>query len=818
MTFHLAKRFVSARSSAWPRSPALCLLALLSLLALASCGRLKVSAASSKAQSGNTDIEITTKVHLQGVRRFGINIGGQNFYDSGQMLRNLVFRNPGFEGEAWRSILRCKVATVSSCTDENQYSVWPAKFLQGARFEFLTGPAAGLSGTILSSSGSSASGPESGVSFSFPPLPKLPVAGDFVIVSFELPGEADKGWWTNTLQTGSAFATETRDLSPNSPGKQALRIQASGAGQSARLDSYFDTFDGRSFLTLKGRYTLSFRAKGAGGNNLLTFGILRTDQKSGNEVLLPARALHLTGSWKDYSFDWNADEDGTRIGHVDLSFAVSGADVLLDDVCLVAAAASDNPTAFRNEVVATLRDLKPGILRYNDVLTDAASTLDNLIAPPLARVRAGYSTQATSQEQIPLGLQEVLVLSRAVHAEPWYALPATMTPDDVKRLIEYLAGPPNSPYGAKRAALGQVEPWTHVFPILHLEFGNELWNRNTFYGAAMSDPAAYGRRAAQLFAAARSSPSFTADKFDLVLGSQAVNPWWTSQELVNSGQYDSVAVAPYLFDALVDASSPEAIFGPMLAEPQMVDSRSSGYMAGQAKAARDAPKSARLEVYEVNLGTDQGQAPQASVDSAATSLGSALSVMEHMLLMLRDLDANAQSVYSLTGYVNKFRNPGNSNEHTPLWGNVIDMGGPTNRRRPLFLAEKMVNEAIGSSMLETRLSGADPIWTQPHSRNNDIELANAHVLQAFAFAEGRQQSLIVFNLDRQNAHTITLSGHGSPTGQIAVSQLRSSAITDTNEQSDLVHVVRAVLPKLDAQTPYALPPFSMTVLEWKSAH
>jgi alpha-L-arabinofuranosidase len=40
----------------------------------------------------------------------------------------------------------------------------------------------------------------------------------------------------------------------------------------------------------------------------------------------------------------------------------------------------------------------------------------------------------------------------------------------------------SSPYGAKRAALGQAEPWTSIFSVIHLELGNEEWNAGVFAG------------------------------------------------------------------------------------------------------------------------------------------------------------------------------------------------------------------------------------------------------------------------------------------------------------------------------------------------
>ena len=59
-----------------------------------------------------TNISIESKVIRSNVKRFGMNISGQTFYDSGQMLRNLTFRNPGFEGTIWQTVLTCKFVKV----------------------------------------------------------------------------------------------------------------------------------------------------------------------------------------------------------------------------------------------------------------------------------------------------------------------------------------------------------------------------------------------------------------------------------------------------------------------------------------------------------------------------------------------------------------------------------------------------------------------------------------------------------------------------------------------------------------------------------
>ena len=112
-----------------------------------------------------TVIDVSNTQIQSGMKRVGMNIEGQNFYDSGQMLRNLVFRNPGFEGETWQSILHCVSASSSSCTDSNAWTQWPANFLKGASIQFISGSANGQSGTVTGSTAAN-SGSGTGMSLS----------------------------------------------------------------------------------------------------------------------------------------------------------------------------------------------------------------------------------------------------------------------------------------------------------------------------------------------------------------------------------------------------------------------------------------------------------------------------------------------------------------------------------------------------------------------------------------------------------------------------------------------------------------------------
>ncbi len=765
--------------------------------------------AAAPSNSGTTNIDVGGAVIRTGMNRIGMNIEGQNFYDSGQMLKNLVFRNPGFEAETWQSILHCAAVAANSCTDGNVWTQWPANFLQGATFQFIHGAAQGQTGSVLTSTAASSSG-NIGVTVTFSPMTTQPAAGDFVVVSKTIPGNAQAGWWTTT-SGGASLSTDFTDLSPETPGKQALELNASGSGQIAQIDGYFDTTDTHNFVLLDGTYTIAFRAKAVSGNQM-TVSLAR--QVAGGSYF--KQTIPLTNTWQDYSFTFSAAEtSSTPIGSMDLRFMVSGANVYVDDVSLTPVETGTNATAFRDAVVSALTALQPGTLRYMDDGGPAfGSSIDNMIAVPFARQRSGSSEAISEEDDVPLGLNEFLQLCQAVGAQPWYVLPPAISPGDMQNLIEFLAGGPSTTYGAKRAALGQSAPWTSVFPVVHLELGNEQWNNPTFPGQSINDPIAYGNRVSTIYGAARSAPDYNPASFDLIMGSFVVNSWYTGQETANATNYDSISVAPYMFGSFNDASSTEAIYGPMFAEPEMSDSTSGGNMYQQAQAAASAGKS--LVSYEENLATQGGTAPQSMVSAVVPSVGGGVMMADHMLLQMRDLGVKVQNVWALPGYSNAFNNPNGGSETTPLFGTVVDMGGQSNLQRPVFLAEQLVNQAILPTMIATTVTGANPTWNQPLSTNDNVQLNGAHQLQSFAFTDGaNHRSVVLVNLSRTSALPVTFSDVNAPAGTVTITELTSANLTDSNEAGDVVAPTKTTATGFNPATPYSLPPFSVTVFQWQ---
>jgi alpha-L-arabinofuranosidase len=774
-----------------------------------------------QSQTTSTNIAIGSTVIQPGVKHLGINLATHNYWDSGQMMQNLVLENPGFEGEIYQSIIECASGTTTTCVDSG-YSSWPAGFWNGATFEFFYGAANGAAGTI-SNYTAAASGQGGTLTFASP-IDVAPAKGDFVIVRQTVPGNAAAGWWTRTSGNG-AITTNTTDLPPGTTGSQTIALSAPAANSSAHLDSYFDSMTGRSFIQLDGSFQVSFLAKGTGGSNSVAVTVSRLGYKT-----YLRHKVSLTNSWQTYTLTFGASETGSAVGTFDLDFATVGQDSFyLDDVSLQSTSPAQ-PTAFRDAVVSTLTALNPGILRFwtGNQLGD---TLDNLIAGPFARLRSGYSAYATSQTAIEYGLYDFLQLCQTIGAEPWFVVPTTFSTTDAANLIEYLAGVSSTTYGAKRAAQGQVEPWTSVLPKIHLEFGNEAWN-STFRGGSIENPAAYGARAQTIFSAMRAVPTYSASSFDLVLGGQAANPWLNQQIQNRTNNNDSFAIAPYMMYEVNTFATNEDLFAPLLAEPQAFYSPSGNaegvssthltidgagrYVHGgmvylDQLAIKNSTHPVPVVIYESNLSTLSGAITQSVINKFTPSIGAGLAEIENMLLGISK-GIITQTLWSLPQWDSAISTAGGATT-VPLWAAVIDMGGPTNLRRPQYLAIQLANQTIpnGGSMLQTVQSGANPTWNQ--AMVNSVQLNDAHYIESFAFSNGSQSGLILLNLNLTEALPVTFSGANAPAGTVQVTELTSTNVTDTNESSSVVVPVSSS-QTFNAATTLSLPPFSMTALTW----
>ena len=743
-----------------------------------------------------TNIQITTTVQQPAVRRLGIYLADQTFYDSGQMLKNLIYRNPGFEPMKYRSILTCATVSANSCTDATTWSAQPSAFWAGGTYLVLSGASQGATGKLLSSVKASAA---TGQQVTFDQNLSL-APGDNISVTNTFPGHGDQGWWTAT-SGGGTVTTESNDLSSETPGTQAISLNAAAVGQWVGISSYFDSTPGISFLQLNGNYQLTFRAKAVAGNNTLT---VQVGRQSASTSPFLNRTVKLTNAWADYTLNFSASENGSAIGTLGLTFSAYGATVQLDDVSLVQSNSDPtNTTVFRDSVVNTLKTLHPGTLRMMASNAALGADIADQLATPFARYREGYFLGSSETDDIPYGIPEFLALCQAVGAEPWLTIPTATTPAEISALIQYLTGNGSDPYSGARIKAGQLQPWTSSFSQIHIELGNENWN-GIFAGEAMNYPA-YPVWANKVFAAARATSGYSAARFDLILNGWSSVPWYNQQLLATATQQDTIDIAPYLLlNANNEAQATQ--FGALLAEPELFDAN-NGIVPQTIQIANAAKHPTRVSVYETNLSPTGGTITQAQLNLLGPSLAAGIASTEHMLQMMR-AGVQTQNAFALPQY-QTLRADGKT---VRLWGMVVDMGN-TNRQRPQFLAEALANSAITGNLLQTVQTGANPTWNQPLS-SDGVQLNGAHTLQSFAFQNGTTHTLVLFNLSQTAALPVTFSGTYAPSGNVAVTQLTSAHNTDNNETSTVVAPTSKTLTAFNPAAAYSLPACSMTVLTW----
>lgn len=767
-----------------------------------------------------TVINVSTNVAVAAVKRFGIGLAQHNYYDSGQMMKELLFRNPGFEGLLFRSVVRLGTnATSSSAIEDQPYGQWPSGFWAGASYEVVWSSAAakGRSGVVTNSlapnrvnAPNDPAGSTQGTTYLFGDSDpaRVPAPGDYLVLRKTAVGGADGGAafasWDLGNSGGGTIASETADLPGDTEGQQCVRLTALVPGQQAAIRGRFDTTTG--FVRLNGQFRLAFKAKGAGGANRLLASVRR-----GSLTPYLSQPIQLGTAWTNIALAFPVAEPADISGTVTVEFSpVNQSAALLDDVSLRQTdSAPDNPTAFRDAVVDTLRSLKPGILRYVN-WQDLGNSLDNELAPVFARKRSGYSVYSTSENNMMPGLHEFLALCEQVGAEPWYSIPPSCSTQEVANLMEYLGGAADTPYGLLRERRGRSAPWTNAFTRIHLEFGNENWNNSFYRGGCISSGVPCGNRASELFAVIKGSPYYAPERFACIIGGWTVS-YTLNQQIHNASPlHDSITLAPYMASRVDSYASTEELFGPLFAEPEWWSfnpSPTSGLMRQNFNVLQGSSRPVPLSVYEVNLHTTEGGISQSALDSFTPSVGAALAVADHMLVMLRELGCRDQLFFSLPG--NRFTR--SDSKTVALWGAVLDMGR-TDRKRPSYEAQRLLNESLAGDLLMTAHSGDNPTWSVTNM--NRVSYAGAHAIQSFAFRDRGRRSLLAFNLLRASAHDVSFTGPYAPTGTVTLTRLTSAAITDNNESNAIVATVTQTLPAFAPAQTLTLPPFSLTRLAW----
>ncbi|MBX7257778.1 MAG: hypothetical protein K1Y02_15560 [Candidatus Hydrogenedentes bacterium] len=771
-----------------------------------------------EAESRNPDapetiIRVTGDAVISKAKRFGINIGARNIYGAEQMIKNII-PNPGFESGIYGTVFHSLDGSTGrrivqdfweTAWNLDEYGIGqPAGFWKGGEYEGVYGAVKGRSGAI-----SDFTLENNRNVFHLDADGPAPNKWDVFFARTHLPGIAAG----NRMSEDAVDTTTTR---PGSPGKQSLRLGGANPDFTLYLDSEWRDGDRTAgkLLVVKGNWKLSLWAKGRSSADKIRVQFYRE-----GEAYFVDETIPLTEEWQSFERVFVVPEGGDRLdgytvegNHPILLFRIvaeEGSGVWLDDLD-VECADNANPTVFTDAFVNALKDLRPGVLR--NWSTQLGDTLDNQLAEPWARKTIGFRPGSRVAENYCFSLHEFLQLCNEVGAEPWYVVPPTFSPNDLKGIVEYLAGPADGahPYADRRAALGQTEPWTSVFSTVHLEYGNEMWGAasgsDPFFGASALGGERLGSIAGDRFGILKTSPLYTPEKLDLIIGGQVGYPERQGEIAANSTNHATVALAPY-FGELERGDTPETMYYPLFARP------AADAITGNVRKSWDfiarRSKSTRLAVYEINFHTTGGDAPIEVRNAFVTGASGAIALPLYMLSYLRDFGAREQCGFTSLQYAFRMENK----EYVRIWGMLRDIAA-TGRKRPTWLGVELANKAVQGDLVSTAQSGRNPLRVQPTGKSIDKETP-FNLVQSFAFHDGASWSIVLFNLDIASEQPVRVEfPEGAPT-KGTIYQIAPSRLDDTNEQKTTVEI--ATTPRDDLSSPIALtlPKHSITAVVLK---
>lgn len=783
--------------------------------------------ASVRAQPAQTRIEISSTVQLTGTKRLGMNLGGH--VENGSYLFQNIIRNAGFEAGEYSMVF---VAQAGATPTRVQAS-WnltgfgnrqPVGFWNGADYEVIHVTSTVGAGTVLTFTRENNQD-----TFYLAGTGAGPVTNSALLVR-----QAITGYCCSTqLPQQPAPVAAPGDIRPGSPGTQSLQLLTPTTTTLPSWRYEFDTFGqnrdrsaGKLFLA-GGDWHFAIWARAANAGNSLRVRFRRSGTANFLDQTFP-----LSTTWRHLTHDFTvaAQADpplplGSTITptalFLELYLAQGSGPVWVDDIAL-ARRGQNNPTVFSDKVVTRLLELQPGILR-NWGMEQLGSTLDNQLAVPWARRTNGYEPNQAVANQWHYSLHEFLELAALIDAEPWYVIPPTFSTTELQNLVAYLAAEPGAhPYADRRVMLGQTEPWTTRFATMHLEWGNEAWGgngvSNPFLGASFSGGARLGGVAHNRFAIMRASPFFVADRFNLIIGSQARNLNQTMNIENNSAAHDSIALAPYFYtgdqrDPIDAWASPEELFYPLYALPQQ-SAQPSGRMGEAQEYLHNAGQGTELVVYEINFHTTASNSiPITLRNDLVTGLGGGLALPLFMLTYQQDLGLRHQNVWRLAAFSNPVA--GSPDEDVRLFGTLRDLEA-TGRKRSIGLGVELANHAIRGDLLQTRVEhGPTTVIQPPINGITGTTPLTLPLIQAFAYREGSTYAVIVFNLHLTASQTVQLRLPSLAQATATLHTLTASNVYSNNEASEQVQIVTTQLDDFTQDYPLTLAPHSAYVLEWQ---
>ncbi|MFC5861113.1 hypothetical protein ACFPT7_02285 [Acidicapsa dinghuensis] len=686
-------------------------------------------------------------------------------------------------------------------------------------------------------------------------------------------------WWEhgyggvfNSALLGSAqMLSEISDLCA-SCGSQSLDLHFPNTGGSIQFLQSWDTNPTEDiFVLMNGTYQLSFWAKAASGNPTLSVKASRSG--AGGFSCGPFNPA-LTTAWTQYTYTCDTRESAAIVGSYDgnagitvrASNTTGPGDIYFDQLSFQKTSPINaaNTSAFRDEVMQPLYDAfpapcaAPGTIRY--WVNQNAETIDNWTRPNNKRSPSGvsYGISPGGQNEFQLSLEDFLDVVKDVQTvtgcpvDPYIEVPVTFTNAEAAHLIEFLAAPASattSEYGQRRVALGQSDSWTSVFQHINLSYCNECWNQSFGNQNIRGDSSGastvyhdYATRTGHIFAAMRANRYYPRN-ITLTMDLQTATNW-SADKAVAEARPDAVEIEDYSYGKIGLFDTPEHLYQPLYAEialqsfgpkdPHNFYTSWKDYTALHTCGA-SGTEHCIVNIYEQGEGTIAGTIANSQRDLDHITAGAGYGLAAALQALLHQQAAphtfGPQNFFSLT----EFRNGTSGHATAKLWGALVEAGGAESATnpsfggyipRPDFVAMRLANQSVIGPMFSCPIS-ENVHYRFEGSTTNGPEgslpaIEKLPYLYAFCFKNGPNRSILLFNMDTHDSHTISFAGTHLPTGSVTMRQYSVAADPNAMNEADTGSYtgrfkaeINQTTQGVPAPTTLTLPPYSATAIDYK---
>jgi alpha-L-arabinofuranosidase len=223
----------------------------------------------------------------------------------------------------------------------------------------------------------------------------------------------------------------------------------------------------QSGMAVKAGMTYSFSGYFRAENSKLKLSVtLKTKLPNGEWMTLATVKLpSLSREWRKYSVQMKSSGETDRVV---FEVKVNGdGEAWADKLSLMPA---DNLSGWRSDVVETIREVRPSIVRWGGSVSDpGAYRWKNGIGD--RDLRTPFPNKVWGRlDPNDVGIDEFCRFCELVGVEPLICLSFSDGPQSAADLVEYCNGGPQSRWGAKRAANGHPAPYR----VRYWQIGNEI--------------------------------------------------------------------------------------------------------------------------------------------------------------------------------------------------------------------------------------------------------------------------------------------------------------------------------------------------------